>query len=66
MLGRVSSIFITATGSHAAGAVIGSVVGGVWGAETCLVVAALGFLVQALVILMSPVLGLARQPEMAG
>jgi hypothetical protein len=37
----------------------------VYGAETCLVLAAVGFAVQALVILLSPVLRLARQPEMA-
>jgi hypothetical protein len=33
------------------------------GAEACVVVATLGFLVQALVILGSPVRGLRRQPE---
>lgn len=39
--------------------------GGLYGAETALVVAAAGFLVQAMVILVSPVLRLARQPLMA-
>jgi len=48
------------------GALIGAVVGGLYGAQTCLVVAALGFLVQAVVIVASPVLGLTRQPEMVG
>jgi len=39
-------------------------VGAVYGVETCLVVAAVGFLVQAALILGSPVLRLVRQPEM--
>jgi hypothetical protein len=43
---------------------IGAVVGGAYGAETCLVVATIGFLIQALVILASPVRQLATQPEM--
>ena len=42
---------------------MGALVGGLYGAETCLAVAALGFLVQALVILASPVVQLVRQPE---
>jgi hypothetical protein len=41
-------------------------VGALYGAETCLVVAAVGFLVQAVLILASPVLRLVRQPEMVG
>ena len=43
----------------------GGFVGGLYGAETALVVAAAGFLVQAVVILVSPALRLARQPRMA-
>ena len=66
LLGRVSAINITAYGSRPVGAAIGAFVGGVYGAETCLVVAAVGFLVQALVIVTSPVLRLVRQPAMAG
>jgi predicted MFS family arabinose efflux permease len=66
LLGRVSAISITAYGARPVGAAIGAFVGGLYGAETCLVVAALGFLVQALVILTSPVLRLARQPEPGG
>ncbi len=66
LLGRVSAINITAYGARPVGALIGAVVGGLYGAETCLVVAALGFLVQAVVIVASPVLRLARQPEMVG
>jgi predicted MFS family arabinose efflux permease len=66
LLGRVSAINITAYGARPVGALIGAVVGGLYGAPTCLVVAALGFLVQAVVIVASPVLQLARQPEMVG
>lgn len=62
LLGRVSAIFILATGSRSAGAAIGALVGGLYGAEASLVVAAIGFLIQALVILASPVPRLARLP----
>ena len=65
LLGRVSAINITAYGARPAGAALGAAVGGLYGAETCLVVAALGFLIQALIIVTSPVLRLARQPAMA-
>jgi len=40
-------------------------VGGLFGAEIAIVVAAVGFLVQAMVILASPVLRLVRQPRLA-
>ena len=66
LLGRVSAIFTTATGARPVGAAIGACVGGRYGVETCLVVAALGFLIQALVILTSPVVRLPRRPETAG
>jgi predicted MFS family arabinose efflux permease len=65
LLGRVSAINITAYGARPAGAALGALVGALYGAEACLAVAALGFLIQAVVILTSPVLGLARQPAMA-
>jgi MFS family permease len=66
MLGRVSAVIVTATyGARPVGAAIGALVGSAAGAEVCMVVAALGFLVQALVIVTSPVPRLARQPEMA-
>ncbi len=58
LLGRVSAINIVATGARPVGAALGAVIGGLFGAETCLVVAAIGFLVQALVILASPVPGI--------
>ena len=67
MLGRVSAVVVTATyGSRPVGAAIGAFVGGAFGAELCIVVAALGFLVQALVILTSPVSRLVRQPGLVG
>ena len=47
---------MTATsGSRPIGAAIGALVGAAYGAETCLIVAALGFLVQAALILTSPI-----------
>jgi len=66
LLGRVSAINIMAYGSRPVGAAIGALVGGLYGAETCLIVAAVGFLAQALVIVTSPLLHLHRQPEMVG
>jgi predicted MFS family arabinose efflux permease len=66
-LGRVSAIMMTAaSGSRPIGAVIGALVGATYGAETCVIVAAVGFLVQAALILTSPVPHLARQPEVVG
>ena len=62
LLGRVSALNIVAYGARPIGAAIGAVVGGLYGAEACLVVAALGFLIQAVTILASPVVRLARQP----
>lgn len=55
---------MTATyGSRPIGAALGALVGGTFGAEACLVLAALGFVAQAWVIARSPVPHLARQPE---
>jgi predicted MFS family arabinose efflux permease len=66
MLGRVSAVIVTATyGARPVGAAIGAFVGGSYGAEACMLVAAVGFLVQALVILTSPVPRLVRQPGLA-
>jgi len=66
LLGRVSAINITAYGARPLGAALGAMVGGLYGAEACLVVAAAGFLVQAVVIVMSPAVQLVRQPEPVG
>jgi predicted MFS family arabinose efflux permease len=66
LLGRVSAVIVTATyGSRPVGATIGALVGGAYGAEACILVAALGFLVQALLIVTSPVPRLVRQPGRA-
>ena len=64
LLGRVSAIYVTAQGARPLGAAIGALVGGLYGTDTALVVAAIGFLFQAIVILTSPVMRLARQPDM--
>jgi predicted MFS family arabinose efflux permease len=66
LLGRVSAINILSYGARPVGAALGALVGGLYGAETCLYLAVAIFGVQALVILMSPAVGLARQPAMVG
>jgi predicted MFS family arabinose efflux permease len=55
LLGRVSAINGLAYGARPLGAAIGAAVGGLFSAEVCLVVAAVGFAAQAAVILSSPV-----------
>lgn len=56
MLGRVSALVMMATtGARPVGAAIGGVVGAALGPVPCLVLAALGFAVQAAVIAASPV-----------
>ena len=62
LLGRVSAINAVAYGARPLGAGIGALVGALYGAPTCLIVAAAGFLIQAIVILGSPVPHLARPP----
>lgn len=64
LLGRATAINIMASGARPIGAGIGAFVGGYFGAELCLVVAAFGFFVQAGIILMSPVVRLAHLPAM--
>jgi hypothetical protein len=67
MLGRVSAMITMATfGARPLGAALGALVGASSGAASCVLLASLGFLVQAVVILVSPVPRLARQPEMVG
>ncbi|MBS0540295.1 MAG: MFS transporter, partial [Proteobacteria bacterium] len=65
LLGRVSAINIMAYGARPLGAGLGALVGGLYGAETCLYLAVAGFAIQALVIWMSRAVALPRQPEMA-
>jgi predicted MFS family arabinose efflux permease len=66
LLGRVSAINIMSYGARPLGSALGAVVGGFYGAETCLYLAVAIFGAQALVILLSPAVALARQPEMVG
>jgi predicted MFS family arabinose efflux permease len=64
LLGRVSAINIMAYGARPLGAGLGALVGGAYGAEACFYLAVVGFGAQALVILVSPAVSLARQPAM--
>jgi predicted MFS family arabinose efflux permease len=64
LLGRVSAINITSYAARPLGSALAAVVGGLYGAEACLYLAAVIFGAQALVILMSPAVSLARQPQM--
>ena len=66
LLGRVSAINIMSYGARPLGSALGAIVGGLFGAEACLCLAVIIFGAQALVILMSPAVSLARQPEMVG
>lgn len=64
LLGRVSAINIMSYGARPLGSALGAIVGGLYSAEACLYLAAAIFAAQALVILMSPAIALARQPDM--
>jgi predicted MFS family arabinose efflux permease len=66
LLGRVSAINIMSYGARPLGSALGALVGGFYGAEACLYLAVAIFGAQALVILLSPAVALARQPEMVG
>jgi len=64
MLGRVSALILTATyGARPVGALIGTLVAARFGVGACLLVATGGFLIQLLIILLSPVRGLQGLPE---
>ena len=54
LLGRVSAINIMSYGARPLGSALGAIVGGLYGAEACLYLAASIFGAQALVILLSP------------
>ena len=67
MLGRVSALFLTVNaGSRPVGAALGAgiaaMLGGTAGLKACILVMALGFAVQALIILCSPLLRLRALP----
>ncbi len=64
MLGRVTAIFLTVnTGARPLGAALGGWVGAQWGEAACLLLALLGFVLQALLVAVSAVAGLQRLPE---
>ncbi|MGJ4886579.1 MFS transporter [Bradyrhizobium sp. HKCCYLRH3099] len=62
LLGRVSAINILSYGARPLGSLLGAIVGGRYGADACLYLAAAIFGLQALVILVSPAVSIARQP----
>jgi MFS family permease len=62
LLGRVTAINSLAYGARPVGAAIGALVGASLGATACLAVAAALFLLQAGLILASPVVGLRQLP----
>ena len=66
LLGRVSAINIMSYGARPVGSALGAIVGGLYSAEACLYLATIIFAGQALVILLSPAVSLARQPDMVG
>jgi predicted MFS family arabinose efflux permease len=64
LLGRVSALIMTgSTGARPIGAALGGAIGVACGLECAIVVSALGFLVQALIILASPLVGLGAVPD---
>jgi predicted MFS family arabinose efflux permease len=62
LMGRVSAINIVAYGARPIGAAIGALVGGIYNAQVCLIIAALAFALQAAVVLLSRLPRLAEQP----
>jgi len=66
LLGRVSAINILSYAARPLGSAIGAAIGGIYGADVCLYLAAAIFAAQALVILVSPAVALSRQPQMVG
>jgi predicted MFS family arabinose efflux permease len=62
LLGRVSATNSLAYGARPIGAGLGALIGGLFGAEACLIVAAVGFLAQIVVIVLSPVIRLETEP----
>jgi hypothetical protein len=66
MLGRVSAIFLAVnTGARPIGAALGGFVGVTWGEPACLVVALIGFVIQAWMIFGSTIPALQRLPAPA-
>jgi predicted MFS family arabinose efflux permease len=65
LLGRVSAINILSYGARPVGSALGAAIAAAQGIEACLAAACAGFALQAVLILMSPVVRLLRQPEAA-
>jgi predicted MFS family arabinose efflux permease len=66
VLGQVSAIFLTVnTGARPVGAALGGLIGAHYGESACLVVAAVGFVVQAVIITASPMRSLRQLPAPA-
>lgn len=63
LLGRVSALTVLAFGARPVGAALGALVGEAYGLEACLLLAAGGFLAQALIVLASPLSRLPRLPD---
>ncbi|MGF6412211.1 MFS transporter [Paraburkholderia sp. MM5482-R1] len=64
MIGRVSALISTATyGARPVGALLGAALSARWSIDVCLVAASLAFVVQALIIVMSPAARLLGLPE---
>ena len=64
MLGRVSALFLTVNmGARPFGAALGGLVGSSWGESACLILAFLGFALQAGVIWLSPPRALEKLPS---
>ncbi len=64
MLGRVSALMMMAAfGARPAGAALGALVGATWGTPSCVALAGAGFVVQAGLILLSPVPHLLQLPQ---
>jgi predicted MFS family arabinose efflux permease len=66
LLGRVSAVSVLTQGARPLGAALAAFIGGMFGAEACLLLAVLGFAAQAAIIWTSPAVGLLRQPQMTG
>lgn len=66
LLGRVSAINLVAYGARPIGAAIAAIVGGLYSAQLCLVVATFVFAIKAVVIVLSPLPWLDRQPAAIG
>jgi hypothetical protein len=65
MLGRVFAINLMGYGARPAGAGLGALIAEFYGMDACILAATALFGLQALLIVLSPVVRLQKQPEMA-